>query len=294
MPLLAVSSSRSSFPAVDTSASVTTSLHRSLQRESNPNLPSKQHPTGQTQPGFHNTASKVGLALGLTVGAVLLILILAFGTMRLKYGTGFTLRSFFSRRFMKRIRKEKPTERCLSTSDETSAGSNPSPADKELELLRQFASRNVLPVQHRHHQQRQSIADAHTSAPCSRSSIAGLPAIKTHHSQFQIQPYETDEPEVADPEPRRYKSPSPLLPPTPSLWLPSQRPLPLAQEVSQPSPSSSHFSLGTRSSGPSSCGVERYEEEDGPGPDTLLDDQVLILPSPPSVIQSYGFRGSCL
>ncbi|KAL3480403.1 hypothetical protein BJX99DRAFT_29023 [Aspergillus californicus] len=115
----------------------------------------------------------------------------------------------------------------------------------------------------------------------------------------------------------KYDIPSPLLPPPPPLRLPPHRPLPSSASTPDPealtrsrtilepgqdnSPltlSPSHQSFATRSSGVFPCGFEPYVMEDGSvsGSDTMSEDQVLVLPSPPRGVQAYGLglRGGCL
>ncbi|KAL2828417.1 hypothetical protein BDW59DRAFT_143085 [Aspergillus cavernicola] len=204
--------------------------------------------------------------------------------MRLKHGPGFTLRSFFSRRF-KRGRNGKLTKRCSSTSSNKIYHGSTIPAikvvplDKELEILGVLTDPRIPP------------ASEYTPIDPSQNSrfiISPIIQSQVHEPKLEHQDLASH---------RRYDLPSPLLPPPPSLWLPPQRPLPVSDLEVRParddrplSPAPSQMTFATPSSGVFPCGFEPYARDDFPVSDTLSEDQVLVLPSPPRV-QEDGFRG---
>ncbi|KAL3467657.1 hypothetical protein BJX64DRAFT_248268 [Aspergillus heterothallicus] len=237
---------------------------------------------------------------------------------RIKSGPGF-LRTLFSRR-SKRGRNGKLAKGCSSTHSNDDVVSMHSTGtkrtmimvDKEFEILGLVTDPRIPPVPTSQHENR-----VYHSAPQPSSTTSTIvnpiprqpsdpylrpqPRLQTHSCEtLPVQRYEPLTPT------------SPLLPPPPSLWLPVQRPLPVrptSERGTGPtrldaepepymdnsptplSPSPSHLTFATRSSGVFPCGFEPYAVDDAPGPvaDWKSEDTVLVLPSPPRVVRAYGY-----
>lgn len=235
------------------------------------------------------------------ITAILILII----TMRIKQNSGLTICSLFSRR-SKQAKNEKAPKRCsTSASDHNDAlrTARPKALDKELEILGLLVDpRKELPPTpipgYSHSQPRPSSASARrpkTATPPPHN-LSLFPAVHTYqdpdfqeqeHDEFTTSSTQTHEP---------HHPPSPLLPPTPSLWLPLQTQRapqqPAEPDLSiPPSPALSYRTFATRSSGIFPWGTEPHTVDDGIASDTLLDDQVLVLPSPPRFARSYGWSG---
>lgn len=240
------------------------------------------------------------------------ILILIVITMRTKQSPVLTIRSLFSRR-SKQAKNEKSSERCsTSASDHNDSVSmfrtaRPTKAlDKELEILGLLVDprKELQPtpiLQHSHSQPRPASASARrpkTATPPPHN-LSLFPAVHTNQgSEYRAQEHDTTSSSSSTQshdEPPHHP-PSPLLPPTPSLWLPlqthraSQQPAEPDLSI-PPSPSLSYRTFATRSSGIFPFGAEPHTVDDGTVSDTLLDDHVLVLPSPPRFARSYGWGG---
>lgn len=238
------------------------------------------------------------------ITAILVLII----TMRIKQNPGLTIRSLFSRR-SKQAKNEKAPKRCsTSASDHNDFGSTlrtarPKALDKELEILGLLVDpRKELPQtpipRCSHSQPRPSSASARrpkTATPPPHN-LSLFPAVHTYQDpDFQEQEHDestTSSSQTHEP----HHPPSPLLPPTPSLWLPLQTQRapqqPAEPDLSIPSsPALSYRTFATRSSGIFPWGTEPHTVDDGIASDTLLDDQVLVLPSPPRFARSYGWSG---
>ncbi|KAL4782034.1 hypothetical protein BJX76DRAFT_306380 [Aspergillus varians] len=221
--------------------------------------------------------------------------------MRTKHGAGFTLRSLFSR-CSKRARSGKGAKRTsISTNNDstlilqTTSAKAIFPLDKELEILGLLTDpRNT---------ESQPISWYSPSSPAAACTLSNTKTPHTYtlppiypHPQLGLE--EQDEDAIT---PSRQSllppPPSPLLPPAPSLWPPlqSSRSGQESAEIDNnvpPSPSAqSYRTFATRSSGVFPWGMEPRAVEDGGAyvADTLSEDQVLVLPSPPRFAHSYGY-----
>ncbi|PTU22715.1 hypothetical protein P175DRAFT_0529792 [Aspergillus ochraceoroseus IBT 24754] len=277
-------------------------LPRSTQRDQIPDATtqSSQRKTNkeETENNCLPSLAKTGLAIGIILGVLLIACLFFTIIMRMKY---FTLQSLFSRRSRKgrKLTKPWPTptaetgpayEHPAPTSTVTTYGSRPrgtatamtprnviQPVDKEL-----VDPRNVSPPIG-HHQQA-SLAYSACTSTCtldqttSRRPLVLVPVVQQQQQDTaSTQGYESIKPH------------SPLLPPP--LSLPPLRPSrPLTPTRLEPpaSPSPSRLTTTTRSSATFPWGFEPYASEDVPVADTLSEDQVLILPSPPNIPQFYA------
>lgn len=225
--------------------------------------------------------------------------------MRIKQGPGLTIRSLFSRR-SKQAKNEKSPKRCSTSGSDHSDSlrTRPRALDKELEILGLLVDpRKEIPptpiphyYSHSHSQPRPSSASARrpkTATTPPPHNLSLYPGVHTYQdSEYQGQEHRESTASSTQSHEYPHHPPSPLLPPTPSLWLPLQTQRapqqPAEPDLSIPSsPALSSRTFATRSSGIFPWGAEPHAVED----DTLLDDQVLVLPSPPRFARSYGWGG---
>jgi hypothetical protein len=238
---------------------------------------------------------------------------------RIKTGPGF-IRALFSRRSKRgrngKLAKE-PSSSTHSADDVASVRSTVNQrtmvlVDKELEILGLLTDPRIPPAMGQSQHQNQ----IHPSAPQPSSTMTTLVIpVSGQSSQSCLKPQLHLQTESCDTlSAQRYEPltpTSPLLPPPPSLWLPLQRPSQAARPSSERgvaatrveieeiytdtmtplSPSPSHLTFATRSSGVFPCGFEPYAVDDGACPvsDRMSEDTVLVLPSPPRVIRAYGY-----
>ncbi|KAJ0425956.1 hypothetical protein BJY00DRAFT_274080 [Aspergillus carlsbadensis] len=238
---------------------------------------------------------------------------------RIKAGPGF-FRALFSRR-SKRGRNGKLVKESSSSTNSADDVASVRPAvnqktmvlvDKELEILGLLTDPRNPPSMPKCQNQ------IHQSAPqpSSTTSTLVVPGCG-QSSKSYLEPHPHIQTESYDTLPARRYEPltptSPLLPPPPSLRLPVQRPSPAVRPSSERgaaptrietedtypytdamapiSPSPSHLTFATRSSGVFPCGFEPYAVDDGACPvsDRMSEDTVLVLPSPPRVVRAYGY-----
>ncbi|KAL2835680.1 hypothetical protein BJY01DRAFT_68041 [Aspergillus pseudoustus] len=276
-------------------------------------------PTDFSPSPFRESALGLGVAVG-----VILLFVITLLMVRIKAGPGF-FRTLFSRRSKRgrnaKLAKQWPSSH--STDDVASVHSAGNPrtmvlVDKELEILGLVADPRA-PLPPAHAPQYESHDRFYQSAPqpSSTTSTLVIPIqAQAQASQSHLKPQLQLQTETCDILPaKRYETPltpnSPLLPPPPSLWLPLQRPLPTspksehgtgptrvetevelyADNMTPLSPSLSHLTFATRSSGVFPCGLEPYAVDDTSGPvaDWKSEDTVLVLPSPPRVVRAYGY-----
>ncbi|KAL4934666.1 uncharacterized protein BDV17DRAFT_286349 [Aspergillus undulatus] len=235
----------------------------------------------------------------------------------------FTLRSLFSRRSKRgRTCKPPPSHRTSlilpqanTRNDSTSTSTvraNGLRLDKELEILGLLTDprKGAQPV---------FLDTIPTTTPAAHSPPT-FPIARLHEKPFWLaQEKEEQESSMMGSSSRQRNEhpsypPSPLLPPPPTfttspsfqnafqdMTSPSPRtasipvavPVPKAEDIAPPSPTLSYRTFATRSSGIFPWGAEPDTVEDGFGDglvsDTLSEDQVLVLPSPPRFMGSYRY-----
>ncbi|KAL2796713.1 hypothetical protein BJX66DRAFT_299112 [Aspergillus keveii] len=240
---------------------------------------------------------------------------------RIKTGPGF-FRALFSRRSKRgrngKLAKESssPTHIADDVASVRSAVNQRTMVlvDKELEILGLLTDPRIPPSIGQSQGQNQ----IYQAAPQQSSTTSTLVIPGSgQSSQSYLKPQLHLQTESYDTLPAQRYEPitpiSPLLPPPPSLWLPLQQPSPAVRpssergtaptrvETEEPyaymdtmtplSPSPSHLTFATRSSGVFPCGFEPYAVDDGACPvsDRMSEDTVLVLPSPPRVVRAYGY-----